>query len=72
MNTAKNYLTPQEAATQIGVSAQMVRVSLNQQADGWRSLPFFKCGREIRIPKTTFERWLKRRERSAKHEAVQA
>lgn len=67
----KNYLTPAEAAAIIGVSPQMVRVSLKQAAEGWKSLPYFKCGRNIRIPRTGFERWLKRRERYTKNKTVQ-
>lgn len=46
----RTYATPTEAARLLGTSAQMVRVSLRQRAPGWESLPFFMCGRNIKIP----------------------
>ena len=46
----RTYATPLEAAQLLGTSAQMVRVSLRQRAPGWESLPFYMCGRNIKIP----------------------
>lgn len=46
----RTYATPTEAAQLLGTSPQMVRVSLRQRAPGWENLPFYMCGRNIKIP----------------------
>ena len=56
------YLTPVEVAAYLGVSPQMVRVSLVQGAPGW-NFPFVKSGSYIRIPKEAFINWYRGRQR---------
>lgn len=58
----RTYYTPQEAAEKLGTSAQMVRVSLKQGAKGWERLPFFMCGRNIKIPREGFDEWCRGRQ----------
>lgn len=63
--------TPAQAAKILGVSPQMVRVSINQRAPGWETLPYYKTGRNIHIPKEGFWIWARGRTgATAKTEAI--
>lgn len=52
--------TPKEVGRILGVSDQMVRVSLRQKAPGW-DFYWYSVGTWIRIPKASFERWYQAR-----------
>jgi hypothetical protein len=56
----KPYMIPEEVGKMLGVSAQMVRVSLRQGAPGW-DFPFVLAGSYIRIPRAAFMEWYRGR-----------
>lgn len=56
----RDWYTPSDIAYFMGVSPNMVRVSLRQRAPGW-DFPFYSCGRNIRIPCAAFDRWYRER-----------
>lgn len=52
------YLTPDEIATRLKVTAETVRGYITRQKD---PLPAYKLGREYRVLQTDFDAWMKRR-----------
>lgn len=54
----RDYYVPTEVAKILHTSPQMVRLSLQKGARGW-DFPFIECGRNIKIPKAPFDKWLK-------------
>ena len=54
--TDRDYYIPDEIGSFLGVDAQMVRVSLRQNAPGWEDIPYYGDTR-LRIPKKGFSEW---------------
>ena len=52
------YLTPDEIATRLKVTAETVRGYITRKND---PLPAYKLGREYRVLTTDFDEWMKRR-----------
>ncbi len=52
------YLTPDEIATRLKVTAETVRGYITRKKD---PLPAYKLGREYRVLTTDFEAWMSRR-----------
>lgn len=52
----RDYYIPREIGAFMGVSDQMVRVSLKQSAPGWEDIPYYGDS-HLRIPKAAFREW---------------
>jgi len=53
----REYYTPCEVGKLLGTTSTMVRLAILQRAPGWETVPYFMCGRNMKIPCKPFDKW---------------